>query len=100
MNPMVTANQKLIIEAQNIKRKKYKHDTKELIIPQGKRSREEGKEQRKSQNNQKKIKNMSIYTYLLITTLTVNGLNALFKRHRMTKVIKRRIKHGAPGWLN
>ena len=53
-------------------------------------SRQETQEKEKIYNNKPKtIKKMVIGTYILITTLNVNGLNALTKRHRLAEWIQK-----------
>ena len=37
------------------------------------------------QNHPQTIKKMAVGTYILITSLNVNGLNALTKRHRLAE---------------
>ena len=49
-------------------------------------SRQETQEKEKTYNNKHKtIKKMVIGTYISITTLNVNGLNAPTKRHRLAE---------------
>ena len=57
-----------------------------------KREREEKKNQTAIQKK-KKIKKMTIRTYLSIITLTVNGLNDPTKRHRLAERIQKQDPH-------
>ena len=53
-------------------------------------SRKETPEKEKTYNNKPKIiKKMVVRTYILITTLNVNGLNALTKRQRLAEWIQK-----------
>ena len=53
-------------------------------------SRQETQEKEKTYNNKPKtIKKMVIGTYISITTLNVNGLNAPTKRHRLAEWIQK-----------
>lgn len=61
MNLMVTTNQIALIDTQNIRRKKYKHNIKESHQV----TREENKRRNQNyKNNQKTINKMAISTYL------------------------------------
>ena len=52
--------------------------------------RQETKEKEKTYNNKPKtIKKMIIGTYISVTTLNVNGLNAPTKRHRLAEWIQK-----------
>ena len=53
-------------------------------------SRQETQEKEKTANNKpKSIKKMVIGTYISITTLSINGLNAPTKRHRLAEWIQK-----------
>ena len=43
------------------------------------------KKKKDLQNHPQTIKKMAVGTYILITSLNVNGLNALTKRHRLAE---------------
>ena len=47
-NPMVTTNQKPTIDTQKLERKEHKHDTKEIIKPQGKKQKRRNEQQIKN----------------------------------------------------
>lgn len=84
MNFMLTTNQKYITGTQKIKRKQYKHNTKESqqVTREGKKRRR--KELRRiHKNSQKTILQMAVNIYLSIITLNANVLNASIKRHRV-----------------
>ena len=98
MNPMVTTNQKHMIDTQKLKNKEHKHTTKENYQA----TREETKKKKKRINEQtttqptrkhltEKLKLTFCPTqYILINNyLKVNGLNAPIKRHRMADGIKK-----------
>ena len=73
---MVTTKQKP--RADILRRKKFKHTTREVIQPQGKRVKVEwGNELEKRENT---IKKMTMSLYLLIIALTILGLNSPVKR--------------------
>ena len=75
---MVTTNQKSIIDTTQ-KRKRNPDITLKIVMKsQEKRLQEE--ETKKTYKTPKTIKKMAIRTYISITTLNVNGLNAPIKR--------------------
>lgn len=77
---MVTTNQKLVIDTHTKReRKEFNIKLKIVLKSQGKRSREEEREE--LQNKQKTINKIAVNTYLIIITLNVNGLSAPIKRH-------------------
>ena len=59
-----------------------------VIKPHEKRTKEEGKK-KTYKNKPKTIKKMAIVTYILITTLNINGLNTPTKRHRLAEWIQK-----------
>ena len=61
---------------------------KMVIKPHEKRTKEEGKK-KTYKNKPKTIKKMAIVTYILITTLNINGLNTPTKRHRLAEWIQK-----------
>ena len=68
-------------------KKQVKYNTKNhLQITKEDNKKRKGR--KKTQNsNPKKIKKMTISTYVYIIILNVNGLNAPTKRHRLTEYI-------------
>ena len=83
MNLMITTNQKPIIDTHTKKRKESKHNITESHRSQGKRTKEE--RNKNNYTNEKAINKMAISAYLSIIYLSVNGLNAPVKRHRVAK---------------
>ena len=84
MNLMVTTNQKPPMDIQKIKRKESKHNTKGIHqTTRGKKPREEDRNIEELQKQPEKVNKMAVSTYLSITTLNANGLNAPVKRHRV-----------------
>ena len=82
---MVNANQKSMIHAQI--RKSNPNTTLKIVIkPQEKRRREE---KRTTKTNPKTIHKMTIRTYISITTLNKNGLNAPTERHGQVEWIQK-----------
>ena len=80
---------------QKIKIKEYKHNMKKIIKSQGRKIREEetGKNYKKHQKTMNKLFAMNRSaknTYLLVSALNLNGLNAPIKRHRVSKWIKQK----------
>ena len=81
---IVTTNQKPTIDTQ--KTKKPKHNTKE----KNKTTGEETKRKKTGKNCKTTRSNkMAISTYLSIIALNISWLNALIKRHRVAKWIKK-----------
>ena len=85
---MVTTNQKCIIDT-NTKRERNPNITLNIVIKsQGKRTTE--KETKKDFRNTTKIINkMAVNIYLSKIILSVNGQNALIRRHRVTEWIQK-----------
>ena len=64
-------------------RKELKHTTKENHQTIKGETKSRNKQKKNYRNNWKVRINMAISTYLSIITLSVNGLNASIKRHRV-----------------
>ena len=74
---------------QKIKIRSLRTTLKKAIKSQGKRAREErNREQKNYMNNQKTTNEMAISTYRSITTLNINGIDAIIKRNREIEWIK------------
>ena len=85
---MRTADPKTTTNTHTKKKTQLKHNTKDVIKPQEKRPNKERKK-KVLQKQAKTIKKMPIGTYILIITLTVNGLNAQTKRHRQAEGVQK-----------
>ena len=85
INLIVTTNKKLVIDIQKIKRKESEYIIKESQQIMREESKKRNDHGRTTKNNHKTRNKMTIYTYLPIITLNVNGLNTPIKRHRVTE---------------
>ena len=79
MNPMVSTNQRPIIDSQKLKRKDHKHTTTESNHKEKTKKKKRTKKNYK--NNKKTNKKTAISTFLSRITLKINGLNARIKGH-------------------
>ena len=85
---MVATNQKSTIDIHTKMKKESKHSTKDgrqTAREKNKRRREE----KRPTKNLKTINKMAIRTYILVTTLNVNGLKAPTKRCRLAQWIQK-----------
>ena len=81
MSPIVTTNQRHIIDTQKLERKEDKHTSNKNH--QTTREETKGRTEKNYGINWKTSNKMAISTYLSIISLNVNRLNAPIKRHRV-----------------
>ena len=80
---MVTTVQNPVIDAPKIKRKEYKHNTKENH--QVRREKRMRRRNREEQHEQSENNEQNDSKYIAINILNINGLSASIKRHRIAE---------------